>query len=101
LIVSARFIQDGVVQGGVANDGVPLIDRDLAGNDGGSATVAIIEDLEGHATYRPTSRGLETCLEDMPNALKGRSRLDSTLAPAIIRPFEAAPPSASVDLASA
>ncbi|MBB5049969.1 hypothetical protein HNR60_004754 [Rhodopseudomonas rhenobacensis] len=39
-------VQDGVAQCWVADDGVPLIDWDLADDDGGGATVAIIEDLE-------------------------------------------------------
>ncbi len=39
-------VEDGVAQCGVADDGVPLIDRNLTGDDGGRATVAVIEDLQ-------------------------------------------------------
>ena len=39
-------IQDGVAEGWVADNFVPMFNRDLAGDDGGGATVAIIEDLQ-------------------------------------------------------
>ena len=41
-----KAIQDGVAEGGVADNVVPMFDGDLAGDDGGGATVAIIEDLQ-------------------------------------------------------
>ena len=42
-------IQDGVAEGWVADNVVPMFDGDLAGDDGGGATVAIIEDQELNA----------------------------------------------------
>src|SRR5437868_9170445 len=39
-------VENGVSQGGVANDFMPAIDRDLAGDQQGSPVVAIVEDLE-------------------------------------------------------
>ena len=36
-------IQDGVAECWIADNVVPMFDWDLAGNDGGGATVAIIE----------------------------------------------------------
>src|SRR2546430_11765074 len=39
-------IENGVGQGGIANDLMPAIDRDLAGDQQGSPVVAIIDDLE-------------------------------------------------------
>jgi hypothetical protein len=39
-------IQDGVAEGWVADNVVPMFNRDLAGDDGGGATVAIIKDLQ-------------------------------------------------------
>jgi hypothetical protein len=39
-------VQDGVAQGRIANDVVPMFDGDLAGDDGRGAPVAIIEDLQ-------------------------------------------------------
>ena len=44
-------IQDGVAEGGVADNVVPMFDGDLAGDDGGGATVAIIKDLQKVAPF--------------------------------------------------
>ena len=44
-------IQDGVAEGGVADNVVPMFNRDLAGDDGRGATVAIIEDLQKVAPF--------------------------------------------------
>jgi hypothetical protein len=41
--VMDQAVEDGV---GVGDQGVPLIDRELAGDDGGAAVVAILEDLQ-------------------------------------------------------
>ena len=54
-------IQDGVADCWVADNVVPMFNRDLAGDDGRGATVAIIEDLRrsrrsgGLRTARPQS----------------------------------------------
>ena len=47
-------VQDGVAQGGVADDVVPMFDGDLAGDDGRGPTVAIIEDLQQVAPFGRT-----------------------------------------------
>lgn len=39
-------IQDGIGDGAIAERGVPLIDRQLAGHECGAAVVSIIEDLQ-------------------------------------------------------
>src|SRR3984957_751348 len=39
-------VENGVGQGGIANDYMPAIDRDLAGDQQRSSVVAIIDDLE-------------------------------------------------------
>jgi hypothetical protein len=39
-------VEDGVAQGGVADNFVPMFDGDLAGDDGRGATVAFIQDLQ-------------------------------------------------------
>jgi hypothetical protein len=39
-------VEDGVGVGGHADDGVPVGDRQLAGDDGGAPAVAIFEDLQ-------------------------------------------------------
>ena len=44
-------IQDGVAEGWVADNVVPMFDGDLAGDDVGGATVAIIEDLQKVAPF--------------------------------------------------
>ena len=44
-------IQDGVAEGGVADNVVPMFDWDLAGDNGRGATVAIIKDLQKVAPF--------------------------------------------------
>ena len=44
-------IQDGVAEGWVSDNFVPMVDGDLAGDDGGGATVAVIEDLQKVASF--------------------------------------------------
>ena len=39
-------VEDGVGQGGVANDLVPVVDGNLAGDEGGASVVAVFNDLE-------------------------------------------------------
>jgi hypothetical protein len=39
-------VEDGVGEGGIADDVAPLIDGDLARDEGGSPPVPILEDLE-------------------------------------------------------
>ena len=41
-----QAVEDGVGVGGVADQRVPLIDGELAGDDGGAAAVAVLEDLQ-------------------------------------------------------
>jgi hypothetical protein len=43
-------IEDGIGDGRVGDDLVPIFDRDLAGDDGRSALVSIIDDFEEIAT---------------------------------------------------
>ena len=39
-------VEDGVAEGGIADDLVPVIDGDLAGDEGGLSCVSVVEDLE-------------------------------------------------------
>ena len=39
-------VEDGVSEGGVADNVVPVFDGELGGENGSSAGVAIVEDLE-------------------------------------------------------
>lgn len=44
--VMDEAIKDGVGEGGVPDSLVPVLDRQLAGDDGGAAAVAVFEDFE-------------------------------------------------------
>src|SRR5258708_10607287 len=44
--VMDQAVEDSVGVGGVADQWVPLIDGDLAGDDGGAVAVAVLEDLQ-------------------------------------------------------
>ena len=39
-------IEDGIAEGGVADNVMPVIDGELAGDEGGAPTVAVLEHLE-------------------------------------------------------
>src|SRR6266478_8627828 len=39
-------VEDGVGEGGLADQVVPAVDRDLAGDQGGAATVAFFDDFQ-------------------------------------------------------
>ncbi len=44
--VVEESVQDGVAEGGIADDVVPVVDGDLAGEQRATAGIAIVEDLE-------------------------------------------------------
>ncbi len=44
--VMDETVEDGVGQGGITDDRVPLIDRLLTGHDGGPDVVAVLQDFE-------------------------------------------------------
>jgi hypothetical protein len=44
-------VQDGVAEGGITYDVVPMFDGNLTGDDGRGATVAIVKDLEKVAPF--------------------------------------------------
>jgi hypothetical protein len=50
-----QAVEDGVGVGGIADRRVPLIDGELAGDDGGGVALAILEDLQEVVA----SRGIE------------------------------------------
>ena len=39
-------VEDGVREGGVADDIVPMLDGELASEDGPAASIAVVEDFE-------------------------------------------------------
>ena len=44
-------VEDGIGEGGAADDVVPGVDGQLAGDDGGGAAVSVLEDLEQVAAF--------------------------------------------------
>src|SRR6202165_942629 len=57
-------VQDGVAEGGVSDNFVPMFDGDLAGNDGRGATVAIIKDLQKVAPFGRIENRKAPVIED-------------------------------------
>ena len=57
-------VEDGVGDGGVGDDLVPMLDRHLTGDDGRSALVAIVDDFEEIATLVAGERGEAPIVED-------------------------------------
>src|SRR5215813_15157128 len=51
-------VEDGVGEGGLTDQIVPAVDRDLAGDQGGAAAVAVLDDLE-HIVTLLGPEGLE------------------------------------------
>ena len=41
-----QAVQDAVGDGGLADDGMPVFDRTLAGDDGGSFLIAVLDDFQ-------------------------------------------------------
>ena len=65
-------VQDGVAEGGISDNFVPMFDGDLAGNDGRGATVAIIEDLQKVAPFGRIKNRKAPVIEDQElNAADG------------------------------
>ncbi len=64
-------VEDGVGEDGVADDVVPGVDGKLAGDDGGAAAVAVLEDLEqvaalgGADRRRPQSSRISSSMRAM------------------------------------
>ena len=67
-----KAIQDGVAEGGVADNVVPMFDGDLASDDGRGATVAIIKDLQQVAPFGLVENRKAPVIEDQQlNAAEG------------------------------
>ena len=71
-----QSIQYGIGYRGIRNNFVPLIDRELAGNEGGSLTLAVIEYLQGNSTAS-SWRCSMTARAREPPSLPASSRLIS------------------------
>ena len=57
-------VEDGVGQGGVANDLVPVVDGNLAGDEGGASVVAVFNDLEEVASLFVRQARLPPVIQD-------------------------------------
>ena len=57
-------VEDGVGVGGFADRFVPVLDGQLAGDEGGSALVAVFEDFEQVAPLRRGEFGQSPVVED-------------------------------------
>ena len=53
--VVEQSVEDGVAEGGIADDVVPVLDEDLAGEQRAAAGVAVVEDLEEVVASWPES----------------------------------------------
>ena len=57
-------VQDGVAEGGVTDEVVPVLDGELAGEDGTAPSVAVIQDLEEVVTTLAGERSEPPVVED-------------------------------------
>ena len=80
-------IENGVGVGRVADDLVPFIDRDLAGQDGGAAAVAFFEDLVEVAAGTGVE-GIETPIVEDEELGAGESAHDAGIAAVAARQRE-------------
>ena len=67
-------IEDGVGDGGIGDDLVPVLDRHLAGDDGRAALVAVVDYLEEIAPLLAGERGDAPVVED--EQIDPRQRLE-------------------------
>ena len=59
-----QAVQDGIGNGGVADDGVPVFDGALAGDNGGVCPIAILDDFEQVVALGIVERSEEQIVED-------------------------------------
>jgi len=57
-------VEDGVGDGGIRDDLVPMVDRDLTGDDGRTTLMAVIDDLEEIAALLAGEWGETPVVED-------------------------------------
>ena len=74
-------VEDGVSEGGVADDIVPVFDGELAGQDGSAPCIAIVEDFEqvmaalaGEGSKTPVIEDQEPGLGEPLERASGRNR---------------------------
>jgi hypothetical protein len=59
-----QAVENGVGVGGIANQRVPLVDRELAGDEGGAAAVAVLEYFQQVVAGRGVERLQAPVVED-------------------------------------
>ena len=59
-----QAVQDGVGDGGFADDGMPVFDRALAGDHGGSFLITILDDFEQVVTLGIAERSQKQIVQD-------------------------------------
>ena len=64
MCVVDETVENGVGDGGIGDDLMPVIDRDLAGDDGRSALMPVVDDLEQIATLVGGERSQSPVVED-------------------------------------
>jgi len=57
-------VEDGIGESGIANDVMPAVDGDLAGDEGSAAAVALLEDFQEVAALLGTERLETPIIED-------------------------------------
>jgi hypothetical protein len=57
-------VEHGIGDGGIADVRMPVVDRQLAGDDGGGAAMAVVDDLQQVASLLCGERGQTTIIED-------------------------------------
>ena len=75
LRVVHQAVEDGVGVGRIADHGVPLVDRQLAGEDGGAPAVAFLEDLQQIVPGAGVERGEAPVVEDEDVDLRPASKI--------------------------
>ena len=65
-------VEDGVGERGIADGGVPLVDGNLAGHDGGAALISIVDDFEQIAAVGVGHRRHGEIVEDQEIGLGKR-----------------------------
>ena len=64
MCVIEQAVEDGVAEGGIADDVVPVLDGDLAGEQRAAAGVAVVEDLEEVVSSLAGERSESPVVED-------------------------------------
>jgi hypothetical protein len=62
--VVQQAVQDGIGDGGLPDDSVPVFDRALAGDDGGSLVVTVLDDFEEIIALRIIERSQKQFVYD-------------------------------------